>query len=148
MKLLAWFALSALSASAAIVQDVRAAIANNDFSTGAALIRSYRSASGVTPEMIEALSWMARGELAVKNYDQAEKYADEAYRLSTAELKKRPLDQDKNLPIALGAAIEVEANVYAARSQRTEAIIYLQEQLKLYRATSINTRIQKNINLL
>jgi thiol-disulfide isomerase/thioredoxin len=98
--------------------------------------------------MLEALSWMARGELAVKNYDQAEKYADETYRLSAAELKKRPLDQDKNLPIALGAAIEVEANVYAARSQRTEAIIYLQEQLKLYRATSINTRIQKNINLL
>lgn len=148
MKLLASLALSALAASAGIIQDVRASIAKNDFSTGAQLIRSYRSANGVTPEMLEALSWMARGELAAKNYAQAEKFAQETYQLSTAELKKRPLDQEKNLPIALGAAIEVEANVLAAENQRTEAVVYLQDQLKLYRATSINTRIQKNINLL
>jgi thiol-disulfide isomerase/thioredoxin len=38
--------------------------------------------------------------------------------------------------------------VLAARGQRTEAVSYLQEQLKTYRATSINARIQKNINLL
>jgi thiol-disulfide isomerase/thioredoxin len=42
----------------------------------------------------------------------------------------------------------VEANIFAARNQRTEAIAYLQDQLKIYRATSIRTRIQKNINLL
>src|SRR5579862_9002182 len=148
MKFFAWLALSVVSASAGIIQDVRAAIARNDFSTGAQLVHSYRSANGITPEMLEALSWMARGELAVKNYDQAEKYADETYQLCTSELKKRPVDQEKNLPIALGAAIEVEANVLAARNQRTEAITYLQDQLKLYRATSINTRIQKNVNLL
>ena len=148
MKLCAWFALSALSASAAIIPDVRAAIAKNDFSTGDQLVRAYRSANGVTPELLEALSWMARGEFAARNYNQAEKYATETYQLATAEVKKRPLDQEKNLPIALGAAIEVEANVLAARNQRTEAITYLQDQLKTYRATSIRTRIQKNINLL
>ena len=148
MKLLVCCALTVVSASAGIIQDVRAAIARQDFSTGSALIRSYRASSGVTPEMLEALSWMARGELAAKSYGDADKYATETYQLATAELKKRPLDQEKNLPIALGAAIEVEANVLAARHQRTEAISYLQDQLKLYRTTSINARIQKNINLL
>ncbi len=148
MKLPLAIALTALTSFAGIIQDVRASIAKNDFTTADRLVRAYRSTNGVTPEMLEALSWIARGELAAKNYDQAEKYAAETYQLSTAELKKHPLDREKNLPIALGAAIEVQANVFAARHQRTEAITYLQDQLKLYRATSINGRIQKNINLL
>jgi thiol-disulfide isomerase/thioredoxin len=148
MKLCASILFAALAAQAAIVKDVRAAIAKNDFATGARLIQEYRAASGITPEMLEALSWMARGELAAKNYEQANKYADETYQLCSAELKKRPLDQEKNLPIALGAAIEVEANVMAAQNRRSEAVVYLQDQFKLYRATSINARIQKNINLL
>jgi thiol-disulfide isomerase/thioredoxin len=148
MKLFTAIALTALTSSAGIIQDVRASTAKGDFTTADRLVRAYRSTNGTTPEMLEALSWIARGELAAKNYDQAEKYATETYQLSTAELKKRPLDREKNLPIALGAAIEVQANVLAARHQRTEAITYLRDQLKLYRATSINARIQKNINLL
>src|SRR5271168_4228318 len=126
--------LVAASASANIVSDVRDAIAHNDLKRGAALIHAYRGAAGVTPEMLEALSWMARGSLAAKNLDQAEQYSRETYELSLAQLKKRPLDRDGNLPIAMGAAIEVEANVLAKRGQRTEAITYLQEQLKTYYA--------------
>ena len=134
--------------SASVISDVRGAIAHNDFPYASELIQTYRSAHGVTPEMLEALSWMARGSLAAKNYDEADKYAQETYRLSVEELKKRPLDQEKNLPIALGAAIEVEANAMAAREQRTDAVAYLQDQLRIYGATSIRARIQKNINLL
>ena len=98
--------------------------------------------------MIEAVSWMGRGALAAKQYDSAEKYAKEAYDLSVAELKKRPLDADPHLPLALGAAIEVEAQVMTAQGDRSEAVSYLERQLVAYRATSIRTRIQKNINLL
>jgi thiol-disulfide isomerase/thioredoxin len=137
-----------LTASAAIVTGVRTAISQNNFALGSEMIRAYRQTNGVTPEMLEALSWMARGELAAKNLDQAEKFANDTYQLSSAELKKRPLDRDQNLPIALGAAIEVEANILAARHQRTEAVTYLQDELKKYYATSIRTRIQKNLNLL
>ena len=38
--------------------------------------------------------------------------------------------------------------VLAARNQRSEAVAYPRDQLKTYYATSICTRIQKNINLL
>jgi thiol-disulfide isomerase/thioredoxin len=48
----------------------------------------------------------------------------------------------------LGSAIEVEANVLAVRGQRSEAVTYLQDQLKTYYATPLRPRIQKNINLL
>jgi thiol-disulfide isomerase/thioredoxin len=139
---------AASMAHAELVADVRAALAQNQFPLADQMIRSYRGSMGVTPQMIEALSWMSRGALAAKNLDQADKYAQETYQLSTAELKKRPLDRDPHLPIALGAAIEVEANVLVLRNQRSEAITYLHDQLKTYYSTSIRTRIQKNINLL
>ena len=63
-------------------------------------------------------------------------------------MKTHPLLRSANLQIALGGAIEVEANVLATRGQRAEAITYLQDQLKAYYATPIRPRIQKNINLL
>src|SRR6185437_13896268 len=140
--------LTAGLASANIVTDVRTAIAHNDFALASGLLQSYRSSRGLTPEWVEALSWMGRGELAAKNYDAAEKYANETYQLSTAALKHRRLDQEPSLPQALGAAIEVEANVLAGRNQRGEAVSYLKDQLKAFYATSIRTRIQKNLNLL
>jgi thiol-disulfide isomerase/thioredoxin len=68
--------------------------------------------------------------------------------MATEELKKRPLDADGELPIALGAAIEVEAQVMAARGDRIGAVTYLRAERVKYAATSIRTRIQKNINLL
>jgi thiol-disulfide isomerase/thioredoxin len=137
-----------LRAASQIIDDVRAAIGQNDFARGAQLIQTYRAAHGATPEMIQAVSWMARGELAAKHTDSAEKYAEETTQLSREALKKRALDQESFLPIALGAAIEVQANVLAVRGERSGAVAYLQEQLKTYYATSIRARIQKNINLL
>jgi thiol-disulfide isomerase/thioredoxin len=133
---------------AGVVEDVVGALNHGDFPKAEGYIRTYRASHGLTPDALEAMSWMARGALELKKYDQADNYAHETYRLSTAELTKRRLDQEPHLPQALGAAIEVEAGVMAARGQRTEAIAYLREQLKTYYATSIRTRIQKNINLL
>ena len=58
------------------------------------------------------------------------------------------LDDDPWLPTADGAAIEVHAQVLAARGERAEAIEYLQSQLKQFAGTSLPERIRKNINLL
>jgi thiol-disulfide isomerase/thioredoxin len=132
----------------ALVKEVRGAIAANDFGLAAKAIAAYRAANGVTPEMLEALSWMGRGALAAKQLDRAEQYARETYDLSLAMLKTRPLDQETRLPIAFGAAIEVLSHVEAGRGARTDAITFLTGELARYRTTSIHKRIQKNINLL
>lgn len=143
------FFLLTVSASAATLVDyVRDSIARNDIPRAAEIIRAYRASKGVTPEAVEALSWMARGELAQKNLVQADKYAQETYKLSQDQLKTHPLLRDPNLQIAIGAAIEVEANVLVTRGQRAEAVTYLNDQLKLYYATPLRPRIQKNLNLL
>ena len=133
---------------AGVIQDVRQAIARDDFALAEKQITDYRARSGVTSEMLEALSWLGRGALAAKRYDAAEDYSAQTRKLSLEMLKSRPLDADNYLPIALGASIEVQAHVMAARGERSGAIEFLRGELAAYRNTSIRTRIQKNINLL
>jgi len=60
-----WFLVLSMTASAAtLVDSVRESIARNDLPRAVETIRSYRASRGVTPEAVEALSWMARAELA------------------------------------------------------------------------------------
>ena len=140
--------LGAALAAEDLVSDVRDAIAKSDFPRAASYIEKYKAKRGETPESILALSWMARGSLAQKKYEQAEAYAGQTYDRALGQLKKRPLDREPNLPLALGASIEVQAQALAAQDRRTEAVVYLEDQLKKYARTSMNARIQKNINLL
>jgi thiol-disulfide isomerase/thioredoxin len=58
------------------------------------------------------------------------------------------VDSDPWLPTALGAAIEVHSQVLAARGQRAEALAFLHQELNSWGHSSLNERIQKNINLL
>jgi thiol-disulfide isomerase/thioredoxin len=131
-----------------LIRSVRAAIAANDFAGAEQLIAVERQKSGVTPDVLEAMSWLGRGALALKQLDKADAYARQAYDLSTAALKDRPVDAEPHLPIALGAAIEVRAQVAAQQGARSEAVAVLQRELTRYRDTSMAMRIQKNINLL
>jgi thiol-disulfide isomerase/thioredoxin len=135
-------------ARGSIVTDVRAALGRGDFPSAEAVLERYKAQNGVTPEMLEAYSWLGRGALQTRRYDQAESYAAKTMKLVNEQLGKRKLDAETHLPIALGAAIEVEAQVMAARGERDQAILYLNKELQTYRNTSIRDRIQKNINLL
>jgi thiol-disulfide isomerase/thioredoxin len=131
-----------------LVREVRAAIAQGDFKLGESLVDQSRSTHGPTPDSILALSWLGRGAQAARNWDAADRYAAQTRDLALQQLKSRPLDQEPNLPLALGASIEVQAHVLDARGRRSEAIQFLQRELAAYKDTSIRTRIQKNINLL
>lgn len=137
-----------LFADSDVVSDVRGAFAQNNVAAAIQILNNYRAHAGVTPEYIEADSWMGRGLLARKDYAGAEKYARDTYQLATAALKSRALDKEPHLPLALGASIEVQANVIAASGDRAQAVAYLQGELKKYDHTSIHTRLQKNILLL
>ena len=140
--------LSALTAAGQIINDVREAVDGKNFTRAESLIQAYRAKTGIDSQMIEALSWLARAELDVKQYDAADRDASSTRKLAVAELAKRKLDDDRYLPIALGASIEVHAQVLAARGERAEALAFLRRELAAYRSTSMASRIQKNINLL
>jgi thiol-disulfide isomerase/thioredoxin len=146
-KLLILIAL-ATPAWAGIIEDVRTALAQNNFSAADSYLNSYRTSNGVTAEYVEAYSWMARTALNAHEYDQAAAYAKQTSALVQDQLKRRPLDAEPHLPLALGAAIEVQAQTLAAQGQRTQAVAVLQTGLRTYGSTSIRARLQKNLNLL
>jgi thiol-disulfide isomerase/thioredoxin len=146
-KLIVLIALVA-PAWAGVVDDVRMALARNDFSAAGSELEAYRSANGVNSEYLEAYSWMGRAALEAQQYDQASAWAKATEKLAIAQLKVHALDSDPHLSIALGAAIEVEAQVLAADGRRTQAVAVLQTALQKYGNTSIRARLQKNLNLL
>jgi len=131
-----------------IVTEVRSAIAGKDWPGAASALEKYRKGNGENADSILALSWMARGRLAEKDYVKAESLAADTYTRAVNELKKRPLDREPNLPLALGASIEVAAQAMAAQGARTEAVQYLESELAKYANTSIHARVRKNLNLL
>jgi thiol-disulfide isomerase/thioredoxin len=147
-RLLALCLLASTLSFADVTNQVRTLLEANNFAAAEASLQSYRTQQGVTPDYLEALSWMARASLGAKRLDRAESYSRQTETLSRQLLLKRPLDAEPHLPIALGAAIEVQAQLLAARGQQSEAVALLRRSLVAYRNTSIRPRLQKNLNLL
>lgn len=146
--LLAVFCGAIAAPAAELVPGVRAAIARGDRAAATAQLDEYRGRRGVTPEWLEAYSWIGRGALAAGQLDEAAENALKTREMALKTLLNRALDDEKRLPIALGASIEVHAQVLARRGERGEAIAFLRQELERWRATSIRTRIQKNLHLL
>jgi len=140
--------LTATASWAGVVESVRFALAQNNFSAAEAQLDSYRSQRGADAEYLEAYSWLGRAAFDQGQYDQAAAYAKQTKALALDLLKQRSLDAEPHLPLALGAAYEVQSQVLAARGQKAQAIALLQTALRTYGNTSIHDRIQKNLNLL
>lgn len=138
----------AASAWAGVVEDVRISLSRNDFSSAEQELNSYRSQRGITAEYLDAYSWLGRAAYEQGDYDRASAYAKETKTLALEQLKQRPLDAEPHLPLALGAALEVQSQVLVARRQRAAAVALLQSALRTYGNTSIHDRLQKNLNLL
>jgi tetratricopeptide (TPR) repeat protein len=135
LRILLVSVLFTASAWAGIVDNVRIALSQNNFSAAESALNAYRNQQGVTPEYLEAYSWMARAALDQGQYEQAAAYAKQTQTLAVEQMKRRPLDSDTHLPIALGAAIEVQSQVLAQRGQRTQAVALLRAALQTYGRT-------------
>ena len=131
-----------------IIDDVRIALAQGNFSAASSRLETYRAQRGIDPQYLEALSWMARAALSANRLEQAETYAKQTESASRQMLQHRTLDAEPHLPMALGAAFEVEAQVLAVRGQSAQAAALLRRALATYGSTSIRARLQKNLNLL
>ncbi len=155
--ILLYISLSVLTPAPTLAQsdligDVRAQLAQNSFPAAESELRAYKAQHGITPEYLEALSWMARAAAAAKQWDQATTYAIETRTLCEQQLtpttSKRKLDAEPHLAIALGAAYEVLAQAMEAKGQHAKGVSLLRSALARYGNTSIRPRLQKNINLL
>jgi thiol-disulfide isomerase/thioredoxin len=135
------------SAFAGIVEDVRAAIDKGVFASADRQVAAYRQAHGADSELAAAISWQARGALAAKQFDRAAAYAEQTRKLALPNLRGPRVARERWL-YAMGASIEVQAQVMAAKGERADAVQFLRDELKTYTGTTQQERIQKNINLL
>ena len=140
--------LPALFLFLSLADNVKDMVAHNDLPGAERIVRASQKQAGFTPEFAAALSWLARGQLAARQFDRADALAVETRKLADHILLTHKLDSDPWLPTAVGAAIEVHAQVLAVRGERGDAVDFLRDQLAAFRATSIGERIQKNLNLL
>ena len=131
-----------------LVNDVRTLIAHHDLAAAEQAVRAAQMRGGNASEVAASVSWLARAAFDSHQIDRAEQYAAEAHKLSLDQLRTRPLDADPWLPTALGASIEIHAQVLAARGERAGAVAFLREEAAAYGKTSIGERIRKNLNLL
>lgn len=135
-------------AQAPIVADVRAAIARNDLASAERLAREHLANPSTAPVALEALSWVGRGAFADGQLDLAARLARETQSLAEAALGTRRIDAVPGLPTAIGASLEVQAQVLAAQGSRSDGVYLLARALERYADTSIHARLQKNAHLL
>ena len=131
-----------------VVAYIQATLRHGDLGLAEAAAQQYRRLHGDTPEALQALSWVARGQLAARQYAKASETAQEVRRISQTALATRALDAEPHLPLALGAAYEVEAESLFQQNKREEALSLLGQALKVWQGTSLVDRLQKNVNLM
>lgn len=148
MRLVAILLLTAAWGHAQLVPEVRKLAQAGSLDQAMARVVAAKGSGDWTPELLVAHSWVGRGAQAARNWERALTLAEETRTLALAMLVGRQLDAESNLPLALGASIEVTGHALAGSGRRSEGVSFLQEELKRWYETSIRTRIQKNLHLL
>jgi thiol-disulfide isomerase/thioredoxin len=141
--LLALFTLAVVTQSAQagdLVRLVRYKLSAGDLPSGVSAVEEYKRATGVDAEYLDAVGWLARGSEMLRRSDLAKEYV--------AELRREIPAEKEELLVPLGAAIEVESKLIAARSGRGAAVRFLKDELAHASAVSLRSRINKNILLL
>lgn len=132
---------------ASIVAATRAAMTDGNLAAGHALVEAHEAAHGRSPQSLLAYSWIARVALNTNKLDDAERLAGETYTRGDALLAGRGMDDEPELPIAIGAAIEVLGQSAARAGRRSEAVALLTAEMTRFKDTSLVKRIQKNLHI-
>jgi thiol-disulfide isomerase/thioredoxin len=130
------------------VPAVREALAIKDFKAAEALLEAHRADRGTTAELVDGFSLLAQALNGSERRNEALIVARTTYELASKLLAARPVDLEPRAPIALGRAIEILAQAEARRGATNDATIFLERELHTYRGTSVEKRIQRNINLI
>jgi len=123
-----------------LVSGVKGKIAAGDLPSGIAAVEDYKHDTGVDPEYLNAVGWLARGALMLHQNELADHYIAELHR-------EIPVEKPE-LTIPFGAAIEVEGRLLQQREGRGAAIRYWRNAVATAKDPALRARINKNINLL
>jgi thiol-disulfide isomerase/thioredoxin len=132
------------------IQGIRNKISAADFLSAESILEVHRERYGEDGSYLMSLGWLARGALLVGEPGRARELNDELRRLCDARLAKGTLPaKDDSLENALGASIEVEAQLRARARGREAAARYVRAELaKFSGPVAFRSRLYKRLDLL
>jgi thiol-disulfide isomerase/thioredoxin len=135
---------------ARLLSSIRNKLSAADLRSAESLAEVYRETYGDDGSHLLGVSWLARGALLLGEDAKAAAYVAETRRRTDARIARGvQVDQDDSLEIALGAAIEVEAQLRARSKGRADAVRFLDAEFARTPApVALRSRIMKRRNLL
>jgi thiol-disulfide isomerase/thioredoxin len=131
------------------VGGIRNKLAAGDLFSAESILEVHREQHGEDGPWLAGLGWLARGALLVGDTAAARQYASDTRAAVTRRLAGRPLTQDRDAEGALGAAIEVEAQLMAQKGARKDAVALLRRELAVPETPpAFRSRLYKRLSLL
>jgi len=131
------------------VSSMRNKISAGDVPSAESILEVHREKYGEDGPWLAGLGWLARGALLVGDTASARRYASETRAAVTRRLAGKPLSQDRDAEGALGAAIEVEAQLLAKQRGRDAAAALLRRELAVADTPApFRSRLYKRLALL
>src|SRR5262249_19900970 len=100
----------AANAAGELARLVRLKLSAGDLASAISAVEDYKEKNGVDAEYLDAVGWLARGAEMLRQPEAAAGYV--------AELRREIREEKPDLLSPLGAAIEVEGKLCAAREGR------------------------------
>jgi len=132
------------------VSGIRNKLSAADLLSAESILEVHERKNGRDVPWVEGLGWLARGAWMLGAREKAQRYADAACRECEARVAAgADLDKESGLAGALGASIEVEAQIRQRDKGQRPAARYLEEQLARWqKPVSLRSRLNKRLNLM
>jgi thiol-disulfide isomerase/thioredoxin len=132
------------------VSGIRNKISAGDLLSAESILEFHQQKNGDGGAYVNGLGWLARGALLLGETEKAERYAADVRAICTKRLAEgADLTKDHDLEIALGAAIEVQAQLIARKRGAEPARKQVLAELdRLPGPVALRSRLSKRINLM
>ena len=138
------------AAPPSVNSPIRMKVSAGDLLSAESILEIHKEQHGEDNGYLEGMSWLARGALLVGDSRKAHLYAaDVRRRCDECVTKGATLEKDRWLATALGASIEVEAQLLAQEKGKRQAAHYVRGELaRIAGPVSLRSRLNKRLNLL
>jgi thiol-disulfide isomerase/thioredoxin len=132
------------------VSGIRSKLSAGDLLSAESILEVHRETHGEDRGYLSGMGWLARGALLVGDTAKARRYAaDVRARCADSLAHGVRLEENHGVEIALGAAIEVEAQLLErSRGPAAAAAHVKQELARIAGPVALRSRLNKRINLL
>jgi len=132
------------------VSAIRNKLSAGDLLSAESVLEVYREQHGEDGPWLQGLSWLARGAFLLGDMDKAERYAKQVRDACAQRMASgAKLDADHDLEIALGAAIETDAQRLQRAKGKKVAARLLHDELARYPGPpTLLMRLHKRLDML